>query len=377
MVSTAQGRDVIRVGFDDQIFQAQHRGGISKYYGELIQRLPDHGIEPVLLSGPTRNRHLAESGLVPTREEPGALRSRLEWASWRLTGRPRTMPRPLPELDLMHHTFSHPAYLRLWRGPRVVTVYDMTPEVYPELFRLGNPHFAKRRYCEAADAIISISQSTADDVARFYGAAIGDRIDVVPLAVGETFFSPGAAPVGLPERYLLYVGMRSAYKDFPVALEAFAAVAAEEPRLAFVVVGGGPFTEQETGAIAATGLADRVVRLAPSDAELPEVYRRAAAFVFPSRYEGFGLPTLEALAEGTPTILADASCGREVGGAVATYFTPGDSGELARRIREALAPAASDAARDEGPAWARAFTWDRVAERTAAIYRRVVRASVG
>ncbi|HWK20765.1 MAG TPA: glycosyltransferase family 1 protein [Microbacteriaceae bacterium] len=375
-MSSARESGLIRVGFDDQIFEAQHRGGISKYYVELMRRLPDHGIEPVLLARSTRNKHLAESGLVPARAEPGKLRDKVEWASWRLTGHPRTMPRRLPSIDIMHHTFSHPAYLRRWRGPRVVTVYDMTPEVYPGLFPLGNPHFAKRRYCEAADAIIAISQGTADDVARFYGSQIGERIDVVPLAVGEAFFAPGVAPAGLPERYLLYVGVRSGYKDFSVALAAFAEVAAEDPQVAFVVVGGGQFTDEELRAIEETGLADRILPLAPSDAELPEIYRLAAALVFPSRYEGFGLPTLEALAEGTPVILADASCSREVGGAVASYFTPGDAGELALRIREALAPDVSTRVRTDGPAWARTFAWDRVASQTAAIYRRLARTSV-
>jgi len=360
----------IRVGFDDQIFEAQRRGGISKYFVELIRRLPEHGVEPVLLSGPTRNLHLAESGLVPRRPEPGRLRDRVEWTSWRLFGRPRTMPSELPPMDLMHHTFSHPAYLRLWRGPRVSTVYDMTPEVYPRLFPLGNPHFAKRRYCARSDAIIAISRSTAADIRRFYGDAIGDRVTVVHLAVGDAFFSPGEPPAGLPERYLLYVGQRWAYKDFPVALDAFAAVAAERPDLALVLVGGGPLNEQETSAIGERGVAGRVIRLAPSDAELPEVYRRASAFLFPSRYEGFGLPTIEALAEGTPAIVADASCGREVGGDVAAYFPPGDAEALADRVRDALA--APDGARETGPAWARTFDWDLVAARTAEVYRRVL-----
>ena len=86
----------IRVGFDDQIFQAQSRGGISKYFVELVSRLPDHGIDPVILSTRTRNLHLAESGFVAAGPPVSRLRERAEWISWRLLGRPDTAPRPRP-----------------------------------------------------------------------------------------------------------------------------------------------------------------------------------------------------------------------------------------------------------------------------------------
>src|SRR4051794_12033465 len=148
----------IRVGFDDQIFQAQRRGGVSRFFVELIRHLPDQDVEPVLLSDGTRNLHLAESGMVPERPELSHFQQRMQWVSWSLLGHPRTMPRRLPPLDLLHHTYSHRSYLRMWRGPRVMSLYDMTPETYPELFPLGNPHFAKRRYTEVADRIISISE---------------------------------------------------------------------------------------------------------------------------------------------------------------------------------------------------------------------------
>ncbi len=366
---------MLTVGFDDQIFQAQTRGGISKYFVELLGRLPDHGVRPVVLSTRTRNLHLAESGLVPLAPEPGRLRSRADWISWRLVGRPRTTPRPLPHLDLMHHTFTHPAYLRSWRGPRVMTLFDMTPELFPEYFKLGNPHFAKRRYCDECDAIISISQNTADDMTRLYTPALATKTVVIPFGVGEAFLERGAPILDLPDRYLLFVGVRSGYKDFGTCYAAFERLADTDSALHLVVVGGGPFSDAERTSIDRSGLAARVRKLQPADAEMPEVYRRATSFVFPSLYEGFGLPTLEALACGTPTVLADASCSREVGGTVARYFTPRDVDELVSVLRESMSPAARDEARTSGPSYARTFTWDRAAELTAQVYRSVARAS--
>jgi glycosyltransferase involved in cell wall biosynthesis len=360
---------MLRVGFDDQIFRAQRRGGISKYFVELVARLPRHGIEPVVLSGPSRNLHLVESGLVSKAPDQGRLLERAEWISWRLLGRPRSALRVDPPPSVMHHTFTHPAYLKAWSGPRVVTVFDMTPELFPEYFKLGNPHFAKRRYCEVSDGIISISQNTADDMMRLYSADLAGKTHVIPFGVSEDFLAPGPDILDLPPRYLLFVGVRTGYKDFTTSLRAFEVLAREDPDLALVVVGGGPFSESETAANDATGLAGRIHKLQPRDAEMPEVYRRAAAFMFPSIYEGFGLPTLEALSAGTPTVLADASCSREVGGDAAHYFVPKDVDSLVDTLRAAMSPQAVDAVRIAGPARGRDFSWDHVAAMTADLYR--------
>lgn len=365
----------LRVGFDDQIFVAQPRGGFSKYFVELIKRLPDHGIEPVMLPRWTRNLHLAESGLVPAAPPQGRLAARRDWALWRLTSHPRAQARRLPALDVLHHTFTHPGYLGTWRGPRVLTVVDMTPELFPKLFPLGNPHLAKRRYAERADSIVSISDSTAQDLLRLYGDHLGPKTTTIHFGIGEEYLQPDtAANLDLPAKYVLFVGMRGAYKDFATAVATVAGMR-KHPGLEdveFVVVGGGPLNSDEQALIAAHGLAHITTKLQPRDSEMPQVYRRALLFLFPSHYEGFGMPTLEALASGTATLLADASCSREVGGALASYAPPGN--------HEAWLTAALDAVtRDnlrriesDGPAYARKFTWAENARAHAEIYRQLV-----
>jgi glycosyltransferase involved in cell wall biosynthesis len=346
---------------------------VSRAFVELIRRLPRHGVVPVVLSRATRNRHLVESGLVPEAPLLPAPVRALSWASWRAVGRPRTTPRPLPELDVLHHTFTHPAYLGMWDGPRVVTVHDMTPELFPESFPLGNPHFAKRRYTERSDAIIAISQNTADDMFRLYGGGLEERTTVIPHGVDARFFEPSGRDQRLPERYVLFIGVRGGYKDFPTAVHAVGRVAETDADLAFVVVGGGAFTTTELRLLEAGGLAGRTRHVTPSDEQLPEIYARAAAFVFPSRYEGFGLPTLEALASGTPTVLADASSSREVGGGAARYFPPGDVDALVAELTAALGDGARKSALEAGPRRAARFDWDEAARRTSEVYRRIAR----
>jgi glycosyltransferase involved in cell wall biosynthesis len=261
----------------------------------------------------------------------------------------------------------------MWRGPRVVTVFDMTPELFPEYFRLGNPHFAKRKYCAVSDDVISISQNTADDMARLYSPAILDKTHTIPFGVGEQFFGPYTSELHLPERYLLFVGVRGGYKDFPAALEAWRALAQDDAELAFVVAGGGAFSAEEERLLESTGMRTRIHRVSPSDATMPELYERAEVFLFPSRYEGFGLPTLEALATGTPVVLADASCSREVGGEAALYFEPGDVRGLIARIREAQSASYRESAHVTGREWAKRFSWDRLAATTADLYRSTAR----
>lgn len=366
---------MLRVGFDDQIFVAQARGGISKYFVELISRLPDNGIEPIVLSTGTRNLHLAESGLVPALPSLGAIAEKVTWASWRAVGLPTTTPRPLPQFDVLHHTFTHSRYLRMPAPSRVVTVFDMTPELLPEYFLFGNPHFAKRRYCSTVDSVISISQNTANDVERLYGEVAAERSVVIPFGVGEQFFlnDEAALPdsLQLPAKFVLFVGVRGGYKHFDDAYAAFREIAKTDAALQLVIAGGGSLSPPEKQTIESDGFSRRVHHVTPRDDQMPELYRRAGVFVFPSVYEGFGLPTLEALASGTPTVLADASCSREVGGSAALYFTPGDVIELVARIREALSDEGTRGAIESGPEQGRRFSWDAVASHTADLYRRV------
>ncbi len=364
---------VLKVGFDNQIFMAQKRGGISKYFVELATRLPNFGVSPVFLTKNTNNIHLSESGLVPSRGQESTLLTNIRWANWRVFGSPSELPKNLTSIDLMHHTFTHQRYLKLWPGKRVVTVFDMIPEIYPEYFRPFNPHLAKRKYCYASDQIISISQSTLSDINDVYGQEFSEKVSIVPFGVGEEFFRGSTNLLILPENYFLFVGVRKGYKDFPLAFEAFSILAREDTTLNFVVVGGGPFSRKEQSLISTSGLSNRVKHLHPTDEEMPEVYSRAQIFLFPSRYEGFGLPTLESLASKTVTVLADASCSREVGGKAALYFKAGDIGDLIQTVRGGLTQERQASAKILGPERARLFSWDRVANETAQIYHNVLK----
>jgi glycosyltransferase involved in cell wall biosynthesis len=377
----------VRVGFDEQIFLAQRHGGISRYVVSLIQAFradPELGVEPVpgwRRAGNAHAEHARLSRPVPLLDRLGGDTGALGGVGtaaglggyYLLNGRARRAARGA---DILHHTYSHPRFLAPgFRGLRVCTVYDMIPELFPEAFPRRDPHVAKRRYVQSCDVVLCISESTRRDLVQVYGDP-GVPMPVTYLGV-DPAFAPGARPPdGAPDRYLLFVGRRDGYKDFDVLATAFASL--PDDGTVLVAIGGGRFTEAESNRLVRLGIAERVRRFDADDAALPGWYGGALAFVFPSRHEGFGLPTLEAMACGTPAVLADSSSHPEVGGDVARYFPPGDADALAAALAPLLddAPLRADLGK-RGIERAAQFSWQATAAGTAAAYAAAVGAAAG
>ncbi len=358
----------MKVYIDDQIFFMQQRGGISRYFVEMMLAFKANPTLNVTITGQPVDRsnlHLNEAGLglrVPRRL--GRFRAKTtafaQKQAWKF---------PTPEV--VHHTqyFDLDYLQRHVRAPlRVVTVYDMIPEVHPELFPKGNPHRFKREFVAAADLVICISEVTRLDLMRIYGTP-SDKIVVIPLGVDMSTFKPGRKRhPGLPSRYVLFVGQRGAYKDFSTLARAFALADLPED-VKLVAVGGGKFSPREHSNLHELGISQRTVHLNLSDAQLVSAFSNADCFVFPSTIEGFGLPTLEAMASGCPTVLADVETHREVGGPAARYFTASDSSMLARLLTDLTAdPQLRLRMRREGLSRAASFTWDETARKTAVAY---------
>lgn len=355
----------MKVVFDDQIFLMQPRGGISRYFVELMRAYrSDAAMGVELDTRPlwTRNHHLLDAGMGRRLPTGWGQRRRVLRAANRFH---RTRGRP----NVVHHTYFDRNYLRSGKPDsiRAVTVYDMIPEIYPEMFPDGNPHMDKRAFVERADLIFCISEATKGDLVRIYGQPEAPIV-VTPLGVEGTFRPDASQWHGLPERYVLFVGNRGGYKDFAVLAEAFANCAFPAD-ISLLVVGGGPFGTGEERLLGNLGLSPRTHRVEIGDAELAGAYAHALCYVFPSRHEGFGLPTLEAMASGCPTILAATSSHPEVGGDAALYFPPGDVYELSRLLGELEAsPERRAERRAAGLLQAAAFSWQDTARRTAAAY---------
>ncbi len=364
----------MRVLIDDQAFVRHGRSGITRYFTELIREFRSDGALNTTAVTPYRyvaNAHISD--MAPDRYIRVPLPPPARAPAFRALNR-RTRRDWRVGVDVVHHTLYEPDALERHAGtPRVCTVYDFILELFDDLFPDAGPLIAQKQpYLERCDGLLCISQTTYRDLRRLH-PELDKPIEVTPLGVAEAFFHPHDRPVrGVPESYVLHVGNRHKHKNAALLFGAFAQVAPAYPELKLVLC-GNPLQAAERARLAELGILERTHCLRVSDEDLPAVYHRAAAFVFPSRYEGYGLPVAEALAAGCPVLAADTPAVTEVADGAGLIFGPDDEDALAdgltrvlgdRVLRERLITA--------GRLRARALSWSRTAAATAGAYRRVI-----
>ena len=354
---------LMRVLIDSQIFNLQRRGGISRYFASLASQMEaTPGIDLRTGVAITRNEPLLLAGVGARRVRLVGARGEPRWLG--LVNRAYT--RFLPEPDVRHYTYYDPRYLaRRPNAKTVVTVHDMIPESHGGEFGGSNAHLAKRQYVDACHAVICVSEATRQELFRWYGAP-DKPVVVTHEGVDDYYFQ--AARQGARD-YVLFVGNRSSYKNFSTLLKAYALLRRDFPHVALRCIGGGALTPEERSDIAGLELTGHVFQETVIESELPSVYASAAAFCFPSVAEGFGLPALESLATGTPTVLSDIPPFREVADDAAAYFDPTSVEQLVERLTEALGRGEQDdSAREYRRRRARVFSWEKTAAATIALY---------
>ena len=299
----------------------------------------------------------------------------------------RIRPRP----GVMHCPDFVPPRLRLF--PAVANIQDLAFMKFPEITLLTGE--SKRYYGQVrwaarnADALIALSQSARDDIVTLLGVD-AKKVAVIPAAADARFKPPddfakarevADRRLGLGPKdggYILFVGTIEPRKNLTTLVEAHSLLrerGSVRPMPALVVVGKkGWLSERLYERIEELGLREQVYFLhGVEDGDLPIFYGGARVFAFPSLYEGFGLPVLEAMASGTPVVTSNAGSLREVAGEAAVLVEPLDvEGWVEALERALLDDGASARLREEGPRRAAEFSWERAARDTVGLYRRVV-----
>jgi glycosyltransferase involved in cell wall biosynthesis len=379
----------MRIALDSQAFCLQTVGGISRYFSQLAHHLylnkQDVGNQEVGIFAPLyRNQYLKDlpqsiiHGHYFRRYPP-----KMAGAFVRLNQivASRMMARWQP--DIIHETYFTKPQQQQINVLRVLTVFDMISEM-PELAQdtmsaIDLRHSTKYAAVHQADHVICISAHTRNDLVRIFDIA-AEKTSVVYLGC-EGFSSNTSVTekktVTVPRPYLLYVGLREGYKNFAGFIQGVASSKRLMAEFDIIAFGALPFDVAEQTMQRQLGFkATQIRRASGSDADLVSAYRNASAFVYPSKYEGFGLPPLEAMMQHCPVIASRASSIPEVIGDAGEYFDPNHTEDIAQAIeRVVFSDARSKELIELGLKRAQLFTWDRCAKETLAIYQSLSKAS--
>jgi glycosyltransferase involved in cell wall biosynthesis len=363
----------MKILYDGQIYSWQAAGGINRYFANLINRLPQDFYPSLTNCVPRHVNFPAHSNLnvyfyQRFNFRPGRISLQVEKYYFRVIS-------TWNEFDLVHPTYYETLTgqsFQEFRRPVVLTVHDMIHELFSDqMDPKGTNAAIKKKAITSAQAIICISENTKHDLLRYLPIS-EDRITIIPHASEiDISLSYGDEPV--PEiPYFLYVGSRGSYKNFDRLLKSFANVVTTTPDLRLCIV-GPPLTDREVLLINDLKLSSHLQHFGfSSDRHLAKLYRCSLAFVYPSLYEGFGIPPLEAMSCGTPAIVANTSSLPEVVADAGLLFNPHSTDELVDCLRFILDnPSERDRLVLKGAERAKQFSWDKTVGKTLDVYRTV------
>ena len=360
---------------DAVALQSGRRGGISRMYREILPRMCD--IEPslsvTLLAEGKSWRSAPEHEHIACQHIPSVKRYLRPGRLWRpVVPRATRLVRRLwigrGQGKIWHSTYY--TWPDPWDGWQVVTVPDMIHERYGHLFGAESDSFkSRKRLCVGrADVVVCISETTRQDLQRFYGLNT-DKVVVIPLASSAIFQrQDDLTQRDTWEPFLLYVGSRVHYKNFGVLLQAYR-LWKHRDEVALLAV-GKPWSADERQLLFELGIQDRVRLLTDvDDGELCRLYNRAEVFIYPSLYEGFGIPLLEAVSCGCPVVASQTPSTVEVAGECPVYFEPANAESLLDAIDVALSLERDSDRVQLGLELVQRYSWDRTAEQTLDVYR--------
>jgi glycosyltransferase involved in cell wall biosynthesis len=366
----------MKIAFDYQIFSQQSYGGISRYYNTLASNLSRLDQDISIFAGIHRNKYLSSlpKSLVRGYELPKYPRRSTKLfllANHYLTNYQIKQWSP----DLIHETYYSifkPTFNHL---PRIVTAYDMVHELFPRQFKKKELITQRKKSSfDRADHIISISHNTKKDLIDFFDIP-PEKITVVHLACDvfdQTKFNTINSNSRKP--FLLYVGSRGGYKNFNSLLEAVSQSKRLINNFDIVAFGGGSISLNEAKLIHSLGFKkNQVKQMGGHDEVLASLYQNAAAFVYPSLYEGFGMSPLEAMAYKCPVISSNTSSLPEVVGEAGEYFNPEKIESIKLSIENVVySPTRILDLKEKGLERINNFSWQKCAQNTLKVYETLV-----
>lgn len=366
----------MKVLYDHQIFTLQRYGGISRYFYELIQKLNKTADIETNTSLIFSDNHYISS--------KDAIKHTSFFSNSQFRGKQRIMNlfnkansiRQLKKqtFDLFHPTYYDPYFLSyIGNKPFVLTVYDMIHEKFNDTsLSKDKTSENKRILVKKASKIIAISESTKKDLIELFGTD-ESKIEVVYLGNSMISSSDNKLNMNIPKKYLLFVGSRGGYKNFNTFVKSVSKLLNEDTDLSIVCAGGEKFNISEEKLFLELNIHNQLHQFDLDDRKLEQLYKNALLFVFPSLYEGFGIPILESFACECPLVCSDTSSLPEIAGNAAQYFDPYSEDSINNSICEVLNNKSTrELLVKRGKERLKQFSWEKTALETKKIYESIL-----
>ncbi len=358
----------MKILYDYKIFYEQKYGGASRYFVELINALNHFNHKTLVLAPFYINSHLNEKGIkkiygVKVRNK-------------KFFGKAYEIVNKLINkylISFFKPSLIHSTYYNDFKKkntlPTVLTVYDLIHEKYSEMYSNQKDYLPKKNAIDNVDHIICISNNTKKDLIKYYNVE-EKKITVIYLAASKNISKPELKK----KNYFLYVGNRKRYKNFKTLIKAFSNGNFYKDYYLYCL-GGGPFLKEEIEFFLANKVPlERILYFDTKDEEKDKIYISAKALIYPSVYEGFGLPILEAMSLGCPVISSNASCLPEVYGDAALSFDPYDYDVLQSKIYDLIHNEnLSYELIDKGFEQTKKFSWEKCAKETLSVYKKIIK----
>lgn len=321
----------MKILYDHQMFTLQKFGGVTRYFCDLMTNLPD-GYEYELPLSFSENQYLSND-LVSEYKKISCISSfRVKRRIYYFFNNSLSKKAiSSNEYDLFHPTYYDDYFIKDMKKPFVLTIHDMIHEKYPEYFK-SYDHTSEQKLllCKKATHIISVSENTKKDLIDIFGIQ-PEKISVVYHGYSQI----NSLKAALFNNYILYVGERRGYKNFYGFIEAIMPLLLNDPELKIVCT-GQPFNRKEIALFNNWKISNQLFHVSASDEQLMSLYKYALFFVYPSLYEGFGIPILEAFKNECPVCLSNSSCFPEIAESAACYFDPLDSDSILEAVNRLL-----------------------------------------
>jgi len=366
----------MKVLYDHTIFTNQKYGGISRYYTELINEFNSISIiKPSVSLLLSNNYYLQNSNSVhsvnffPDRYFKGRDKTIIAVNSLYTKYRVKEQ-----NYDLFHPTYYDISFLDLIGDkPFVLTVHDLIHEKFKELFSKNDKiSFYKNILIEKSSRIIAISENTKRDIIDMFKVD-SKKIVVIYHGNSMTKYRGERIKLKVPKEYILFVGSRGDYKNFTLFIKAFSLLFKENKNISIVCAGGKAFLYEELELFKELEIEGKVYQFTVDDSDLAYLYSRAIFFVFPSLYEGFGIPVLEAFASQCPLVCSNTSSLPEIAQDGAEYFNPYSKEDIYKSMKKIYEnPKRRELLVSNGLKRLENFSWEKTAKQTLEVYQDIV-----